>query len=85
MRRLLYLGAVAAFIVSGWDLSGGAPGSPRQSEGYALFYLSIGLFVVGGLVQRAQRKAGDTRGDGAFWAWTVAIGLMALVAGLIAL
>lgn len=85
MRRLLYLGAVAAFIVSGWDLSGGAPGSPRQSEGYALFYLSIGLFVVGGLVQRAQRKAGDTRSDGAFWAWTVAVGLMALIAGLIAL
>lgn len=81
-RRVLYLLAVAAFIISGWDLSDAMPGSSRQREGYALFYLSIGLFVAGVFTQMSQRRSGDTRSDGAFWGWTVGIGLVVLVAGL---
>jgi hypothetical protein len=73
LRWSLYIGALAAFVVSGMDLAGATPGSSRQTEGYFLTVLSIVLFVIGGLVQSSQRNAGDTRSDKKFWAIAVSI------------
>ncbi|MBB3103799.1 hypothetical protein [Azomonas macrocytogenes] len=68
-RRVIYLLALGALIVSGMDLSNAIPGTPRHQEGMMLTWVFIGLFVTGILVQVSQRKAGDTRSDAPFW-WT---------------
>ena len=71
-RRIVYLMALGAFILSGMSLSSALPGSSRQAEGYALTWISIALFVVGIIVQVFQRKSGDSRSDVAFWLVSVA-------------
>jgi hypothetical protein len=70
-RRIVYLMALGAFILSGMNLSSALPGSSRQAEGYAFTWISIALFAAGIIVQVFQRKAGDSRSDVAFWVISV--------------
>ncbi|MDH2015020.1 zinc ribbon domain-containing protein [Pseudomonas juntendi] len=84
-RRILYLMALASFVVSGMDLAGATAGSPRQTEGYILTILFVLLMTAGVIVQVAQRKAGDKRSDKRFWAISIALMLVLLFAGMVAI
>lgn len=82
-RRVLYLMGLAAFMLSGMDLSNAMPGSSRQAEGYFLTVLSIALIVVGVVVQISQRKAGDKRSDATFWVVSIIATIVLTFIGLV--
>ncbi|MDC8803909.1 hypothetical protein PRZ61_10725 [Halomonas pacifica] len=81
-RRICFVLALAALAVAGMDLSNAIPGSPRQTEGYLLMALSVGLLVAGFSIRAAQANKPGDRSDRTFWLITLPIFAVALFAGL---